>query len=210
MIYEFCAENVTLLDKALKAGAKRVELCDNLTVGGTTPSYGVIEAAVRMVKPYDATVMTMIRPRGGNFVYSDMEIEIMLSDIQKAREAGSRGLVFGVLTENNEIDYPKMERLLEAAKGLDVVFHMAFDAIPAEYQLGELDWLVEHGVKRILTHGGSASESILEHLAWLDELIEHAAGRIEILPGGGINLENRAEIANTLGVDQLHGTKVVF
>ena len=210
MIYEFCAENVTLLDKALEAGAKRVELCDNLTVGGTTPSYGVIEAAVRMVRPYDATVMTMIRPRGGNFVYSDMEIEIMLSDIQKAREAGSRGLVFGVLTENNEIDYPKMERLLEAAKGLDVVFHMAFDAIPAEYQLRELDWLVEHGVKRILTHGGSESESILEHLAWLDELIEHAAGRIEILPGGGINLENRAEIANTLGVDQLHGTKVVF
>ena len=179
MIYEFCAENVTLLDKALEAGAKRVELCDNLTVGGTTPSYGVIEAAVRMVEPYDATVMTMIRPRGGNFVYSDMEIEIMLSDIQKAREAGSHGLVFGVLTENNEIDYPKMERLLEAAQGLDVVFHMAFDAI-------------------------------LEHLAWLDELIEHAVGRIEILPGGGINLENRAEIANTLGVDQLHGTKVVF
>ena len=210
MIYEFCAENITLLDKALEAGAKRVELCDNLTVGGTTPSYGVIEAAVRMVRPYDATVMTMIRPRGGNFVYSDLEIEIMLSDIQKAREAGSHGLVFGALTENNEIDYPKMERLLEAAKGLDVVFHMAFDAIPAEYQLGELDWLVEHGVKRILTHGGSASESILEHLAWLDELIEHAAGRIEILPGGGINLENRAEIANTLGVDQLHGTKVVF
>lgn len=76
MIYEFCAENVTLLDKALEAGAKRVELCDNLSVGGTTPSYGVIEAAVRMVKPYDATVMTMIRPRGGNFVYSDMEINI--------------------------------------------------------------------------------------------------------------------------------------
>ena len=114
------------------------------------------------------------------------------------------------LVENNEIDYPKMERLLEAAQGLDVVFHMAFDAIPAEYQFGELDWLVEHGVKRILTHGGPASESILEHLAWMDELIEHAAGRIEILPGGGINLDNRAEIADTLGVDQLHGTKVVF
>ena len=210
MIYEFCAENVTLVDKALEAGARRIELCDNLTVGGTTPSFGVIEAVVRMVQPYDATVMTMIRPRGGDFVYSDLEIEIMLSDIQKAREAGSHGLVFGVLTENNEIDYPKMERLLEAAQGLDVVFHMAFDAIPAEYQFGELDWLVGHGVKRILTHGGLASESIFEHLAWLDELIEHAAGRIEILPGGGINLENRAEIADTLGVDQLHGTKVVF
>ena len=116
MIYEFCAENVTLLDKALEAGAKRVELCDNLTVGGTTPSYGVIEAAVRMVETYDATVMTMIRPRGGDFVYSDLEIEIMLADIQKAKEAGSQGVVFGVLTEKNEIDVSKMQRLLEACK----------------------------------------------------------------------------------------------
>ena len=83
MLYEFCAENVTLVDKALEAGARRIELCDNLTVGGTTPSYGVIEAAVQLAQPYGATVMTMIRPRGGDFVYSDLEIEIMLSDIQK-------------------------------------------------------------------------------------------------------------------------------
>lgn len=133
MLYEFCAENVTLLEKAMKAGAQRIELCDNLAVGGTTPSYGVIRAAVDLAKPYGATVMTMIRPRGGDFVYTDLEIGIMLADIQKAKEAGSQGVVFGVLTEKNEIDVSKMQRLLEACKGLEVVFHMAFDAIPAEY-----------------------------------------------------------------------------
>lgn len=210
MIYEFCAENVTLLEKALKAGAGRIELCDNLAVGGTTPSYGVIQAAVELARPYGASIMTMIRPRGGDFVYSDLELDIMLEDIRRAREAGSQGLVFGALTAQNEIDYPKMERLLEAAKGLEVVFHMAFDAIPAEYQFGEMEWLIEHGVRRILTHGGPAEETIQDHLAWLDELLEHAAGRIEILPGGGITLANRQTIIDSLGVDQLHGTRLVF
>ena len=93
MLYEFCAENVTLLEKAMQAGARRIELCDNLTVGGTTPSYGVIQAAVEIAKSHDTTVMTMIRPRGGDFVYSDLEVSIMLEDIKKAREAGSKGLV---------------------------------------------------------------------------------------------------------------------
>ena len=196
MLYEFCAENVTLLEKAMKAGAQRIELCDNLAVGGTTPSYGVIQAAVDLAKPYGATVMTMIRPRGGDFVYSDLEIEIMLADIQKAKEAGSQGVVFGVLTEKNEIDVSKMQRLLEDCKGLEVVFHMAFDSIPAEYQFGEMDWLIENDVQRILTHGGPANEPIEEHFAWL--------------PGGGIHLGNRQQIIDSLAVDQLHGTKIVF
>ena len=126
MIYEFCAENVTNLEKAMQAGAQRIELCDNLAVGGTTPSYGVIKAAVELAKPYNVTVMTMIRPRGGDFVYNDLEMEIMLEDIQMARSAGTHGLVFGVLTTANKIDYPKMEKLLKASQGLEIVFHMAF------------------------------------------------------------------------------------
>ena len=130
MIYEFCAENVTNLEKAMQAGARRIELCDNLAVGGTTPSYGVIKAAVELAKPYNVTVMTMIRPRGGDFVYNDLELEIMLEDIQMARSAGTHGLVFGVLTTANKIDYPKMAKLLKASQGLEVVFHMAFDATP--------------------------------------------------------------------------------
>ena len=210
MLYEFCAENVTLLEKAMQAGARRIELCDNLTVGGTTPSYGVIQAAVEMAKSYDTTVMTMIRPRGGDFVYSDLEVSIMLEDIKKAREAGSQGLVYGLLTKENELDKANLERLLAASQGLEVVFHMAFDAIPKDKQFAALDWLAEHGVKRILTHGGSASETIQEHFGWLKELVDYAGDRIEILPGGGITTENRNEIVEKLGVSQLHGTKVVF
>ena len=210
MLYEFCAENVTLLEKAMQAGARRIELCDNLTVGGTTPSYGVIQAAVEMAKSYDTTVMTMIRPRGGDFVYSDLEVSIMLEDIKKAREAGSQGLVYGLLTKENELDKANLERLLAASQGLEVVFHMAFDAIPKDKQFVALDWLAEHGVRRILTHGGSASETIQEHFGWLKELVGYAGDRIEILPGGGITTENRNEIVEKLGVNQLHGTKVVF
>ena len=210
MLYEFCAENVTLLEKAMQAGARRIELCDNLTVGGTTPSYGVIQAAVEMAKSYDTTVMTMIRPRGGDFVYSDLEVSIMLEDLKKAREAGSQGLVYGLLTKENDLDKANLERLLAASQGLEVVFHMAFDAIPKDKQFAALDWLAEHGVKRILTHGGSASETIQEHFGWLKELVDYAGDRIEILPGGGITTENRNEIVEKLGVNQLHGTKVVF
>ena len=210
MLYEFCAENVTLLEKAMQAGARRIELCDNLIVGGTTPSYGVIQAAVEMAKSYDTTVMTMIRPRGGDFVYSDLEVSIMLEDLKKAREAGSQGLVYGLLTKENELDKANLERLLAASQGLEVVFHMAFDAIPKDKQFAALDWLAEHGVKRILTHGGSASETIQEHFGWLKELVDYAGDRIEILPGGGITTENRNEIVENLGVNQLHGTKVVF
>ena len=210
MLYEFCAENVTLLEKAMQAGARRIELCDNLTVGGTTPSYGVIQAAVELAKSYDTTVMTMIRPRGGGFVYSDLEVSIMLEDLKKAREAGSQGLVYGLLTKENELDKANLERLLVASQGLEVVFHMAFDAIPKDKQFAALDWLAEHGVKRILTHGGFASETIQEHFGWLKELVDYAGDRIEILPGGGITTENRNEIVEKLGVNQLHGTKVVF
>ncbi|EJP25068.1 copper homeostasis protein CutC [Streptococcus anginosus] len=210
MIYEFCAENVTNLEKAMQAGARRIELCDNLAVGGTTPSYGVIKAAVELAKPYNVTVMTMIRPRGGDFVYNDVEMEIMLEDIQMARSAGTHGLVFGVLATANKIDYPKMEKLLKVSQGLEVVFHMAFDAIPREHQFSTIDWLIEHGVSRILTHGGVATEPIQNHFLWLNTLIKYAAGRIEILPGGGITVDNRDEIIANLGVNQLHGTKIVF
>ena len=206
MLYEFCAENVTLLEKAMQAGARRVELCDNLSVGGTTPSYGVIRAAVS----YDTTIMTMIRPRGGDFVYTDLEVAIMIEDIKKAREAGSQGVVYGLLTRENELDTENLESLLAVSQGLEVVFHMAFDAIPKEQQFSTIDWLIEHGVSRILTHGGVATEPIRNHFLWLNTLIKHAAGRIEILPGGGITVNNRDEIIANLGVNQLHGTKIVF
>lgn len=210
MIYEFCAENITLLEKAMIAGARRVELCDNLAVGGTTPSYGVIKAAVALGNRFDTTMMTMIRPRGGDFVYSDQEIEIMLEDIQMARQAGSQGVVFGALDSDNHLDTKNMEKLIQASKGLEIVFHMAFDSLTEEEQYAAIDWLAEHGVRRILTRAGDGATSLTERFARYKRFIDYSNGRIEILPGGGIDLENRDSFINTLGVDQLHGTKVVF
>ena len=210
MIYEFCAENVTLLEKAMQAGARRIELCDNLAVGGTTPSYGVTKAAVELAANYDTTIMTMIRPRGGDFVYHDMEIAIMLEDIRLTAQAGSQGVVFGALTADKKLDKPNLDKLIEASKGMEIVFHMAFDELSDNDQLEAIDWLSQAGVTRILTRAGVSGDSLEKRFAHYHKILEHAKGKIEILPGGGIDLGNRQTFIDQLGVTQLHGTKVVF
>ena len=210
MIYEFCAENVTLLEKAMQAGARRIELCDNLAVGGTTPSYGVTKAAVELAANYDTTIMTMIRPRGGDFVYNDLEIAIMLEDIRLTAQAGSQGVVFGALTADKKLDKPNLEKLIAASKGMEIVFHMAFDELSEEDQLEAIDWLSQAGVTRILTRAGVSGDSLEKRLDHYHRILEHAKGKIEILPGGGIDLDNRQTFIDQLGVTQLHGTKVVF
>lgn len=210
MIYEFCAENVTLLEKAMEAGARRIELCDNLAVGGTTPSYGVTKAAVELAANYNTTIMTMICPRGGDFVYNDMEIAIMLEDIRLTAQAGSQGVVFGTLTADKKLDKPNLEKLIEASKGMEIVFHMAFDELSEEDQLEAIDWLSQAGVTRILTRAGVSGDSLDKRFAHYHKILEHAKGKIEILPGGGIDLDNRQTFIDQLGITQLHGTKVVF
>ena len=210
MIYEFCAENVTLLEKAMQAGARRIELCDNLAVGGTTPSYGVTKAAVELAANYDTTIMTMIRPRGGDFVYTDLEIAIMLEDIRLTAQAGSQGVVFGTLTADKKLDKPNLEKLIAASKGMEIVFHMAFDELSDEDQLEAIDWLSQAGVTRILTRAGVSGDSLEKRFAHYHRILEQAKGKIEILPGGGIDLDNRQTFIDQLGVTQLHGTKVVF
>ena len=210
MIYEFCAENVTLLEKAMQAGARRIELCDNLAVGGTTPSYGVTKAAVELAANYDTTIMTMIRPRGGDFVYNDLEIAIMLEDIRLTAQAGSQGVVFGALTADKKLDKANLEKLITASKGMEIVFHMAFDELSDDDQLEAIDWLSQAGVTRILTRAGVSGDSLEKRFAHYHRILEHAKGKIEILPGGGIELDNRQTFIDQLGVTQLHGTKVVF
>ena len=210
MIYEFCAENVTLLEKAMQAGARRIELCDNLAVGGTTPSYGVIKAAVELASNYDTTIMTMIRPRGGDFFYNDLEISIMLEDIRLTAQAGSQGVVFGALTADKKLDKANLEKLIAASKGMEIVFHMAFDDLSDQDQLEAIDWLSQAGVTRILTRAGVSGDSLEKRFAHYRIILEHAAGKIEILPGGGIDMDNRQTFIEQLGVTQLHGTKVVF
>ena len=210
MIYEFCAENFTLIEKAMEAGARRIELCDNLAVGGTTPSYGVTKAAVELAANYETTIMTMIRPRGGDFVYTNQEVAIMLDDIRLTAQAGSQGVVFGALTAENKLDKYNLEKLIAESKGMEIVFHMAFDELSDQDQLEAIDWLSQAGVKRILARAGVSGDSLEKRFAHYRRILEHAAGKIEILPGGEIDMDNRQTFIDQLGVTQLHGTKVVF
>ena len=210
MIYEFCAENFTLIEKAMEAGARRIELCDNLAVGGTTPSYGVTKAAVELAANYETTIMTMIRPRGGDFVYTNQEVAIMLNDIRLTAQAGSQGVVFGALTADNKLDKFNLEKLIAASDGMEIVFHMAFDELSDQDQLEAIDWLSQAGVKRILTRAGVSCDSLEKRFNRYQRLLDYATGKIEILPGGGIDMDNRQEFIDRLGINQLHGTKVVF
>lgn len=209
-IYEFCAENVTLLEKAFKAGAQRVELCDNLAVGGTTPSYGVIKAAVELAKTYQAKVVVMIRPRGGDFVYGQEELAIMLEDMKCARELGVDGFVLGALTSENQLDKDALRTLLEASQGLEVTMHMAFDQITIEDQPSAIQWLKENGVTRLLTRAGTPDTPIHSRLQAYAELVQLADGQLEILAGGGISVTNRDRFLAIPGLEQVHGTRIVF
>ncbi|MFB8624633.1 copper homeostasis protein CutC [Enterococcus casseliflavus] len=209
MLKEFCAENYTNIPLAIARGAKRIELCDNLAVGGTTPSTGVQEEVLQYAGEKGIPVMTIIRPRGGDFVYNDTELKIMHTDLIEAKKLGTDGVVLGCLTPSGWLDEEALELLLETAEGLQVTFHMAFDAIPAARQFKAIDWLAEHGVQRILTHGGAAGTPIEANFDRLKELITYAGERLTILPGGGISFENAQEVADTLGVKEVHGTRIV-
>lgn len=210
LIREFCAENVERVPEAIAAGAGRIELCDNLAVGGTTPSHGVIRAAVEAARPAGVPVMCMIRPRGGSFEYSGAEARIMVNDLRHAAELGADGVVFGCL-RGGGVDRELTGQLAGLAKeaGLMVTFHMAFDDIAADAQLVALDLLAELGVDRVLTHGGAAGTPIARNLERLRRLADHVAGRLGILPGGGVTWENAEEVANAVGVREVHGTRIV-
>ncbi len=209
MIKEFCSENHVDVARALSLGAQRVELCDNLAVGGTTPSYAVIDYVCRLAHEQGATVMTMIRPRGGNFYYDEAELEMMAEDCKVASQLGSDGLVYGLLTEENWLDEPALEKLLAVSQGCQVVFHMAFDQIPRSRQFEAIDWLAEHGVTRILTRG-NLEGCALDNLDWLQELVAYAKGKIEIVIGGGMTVDNFAYLLEKLPVDQVHGTRLFW
>jgi len=206
---EVCIENYSSLPKAIAQGATRIEICDYLVSGGTTVSKGVMHEAAAYCAEKMIPLMAMIRPRSGNFIYNDSELKIMGYDIIEARNLGLDGIVLGCLTDDHLIDEDAFEQLLEEAYGLQTTFHMAFDAIPVEKQFEAIDWLAEHGVQRILTHGGDLSLPIEETLPHLKELVDYAKDRILILPGGGITNENADDIHHYLGVSELHGSKIV-
>ncbi len=217
MVYEFCAENFTKVPEAIAAGAGRIELCDNLAVGGTTPSSGTIRQTIAYAHARSVPVMCMVRPRGGDFVYSECELQMMEEDAACALGLGADGIVLGCLAGESgsyKVSFPDVERILAAArKGRErpfaVTFHMAFDELAPDEQLRAIDALSGLGVTRILTHGGVAGTAIEDNIAHLQDLIAYAGERLRILPGGGITWQNRDAIARALGADELHGTRIV-
>lgn len=205
IIRELCLENFTKIPQALQAGVERIELCDNLAVGGTTPSYGVIEEAAKYVAESKTTLAVMIRPRGGNFVYNSHELKIIETDTLKAVEAGAQNIVFGALTPGNEIDTDALETVSIAAQGLPITFHMAFDEVTDQEKA--IDQLVEFGVDKILTHGGPLDQPL--NTDKLKSLIDFAKGKINIIIGGGVNAENFENLAQLTGTNYIHGTKII-
>ncbi|MGR3741498.1 copper homeostasis protein CutC [Companilactobacillus sp. DQM5] len=205
---EVAVENYSSIPAAVLAGANRIELNDNLAVGGTTVSYGVMAESAKYLQEHSIPLTTMIRPRGGNFIYNDIELKIMEADIFKAQELGVDAVTFGCLTSDGQLDEEAMEMLIGASSGMEVVMHMAFDAIQEENQLSTVDWLIEHNVKRILTHGDNLDRPL--NIDKLKKIIAYSEAKdIDILPGGGITYENADEISNKLNVPYLHGTKII-
>lgn len=207
IIREFCAENFTDIPRAVAAGVERIELCDNLAVGGTTPSYGVIAETADYLKDSQTLLSVMIRPRGGNFVYDSHELKIMEVDILKAIEAGAQSLVFGALTVDGNLDTEALNTLMIASQGLPVTFHMAFDDIPADRQVAAVETLADGGVEKILLHGGPLSEALnIEKIAALSAA---AKGKIDLMIGGGVTADNMTELAALTKTSFVHGTKII-
>jgi len=196
-VLEVCCGSALFALEAAAAGAGRVELCDNLVEGGTTPSAGAIEVAVRRLT---IPVMVMIRPRGGDFLYRGAEVDVMLADIEEARRRGAHGVVFGALTADGSVDRAITEELVAAARPMAVTFHRAFDL---SRDLDEsLDVLIEIGVDRVLTSAGRPS--VVEGLETLARLTARAGGELIVLPGGGIRPDNVARILDVSGIREVH------
>ena len=211
MIKEVCVENFTDVPLVIERGADRIELYNALSVGGTTPSFGVIKKTVEYAHKHDVPVVVMIRPRGGNFVYNEDELEVMINDIQICSLLGVDGVTFGCLTREKHFDKRAMNRLLSVAHAgtLEVVMHMAFDELTNAEQKEAIDWLSKNKVKRILTHGGPLNQPISHTIDHLKELVKQAKNKIEILPGGGITKAKVNKIVEQIKIKQVHGTKLL-
>lgn len=201
-IKEVCVESFAEANKAVTSGASRIELCENLAVGGTTPSLGTIKKCLEKLK---VPVMVMIRPRGGDFIYSADEFQIMEEDIKICKELGAAGVVFGILDESGRIDQERTRKLIALATPLEVTFHKAID---------ETEQLVENtvilkklGVKRILSSGGKATAAAGSLV--LKQMIEVASPEMTIIVAGKVTFENFDEINQIIPNSEYHGRRLV-
>lgn len=193
---ELCAYSVDACRIAARLGVDRVELCASPAEGGVTPSMATIE---RVAKIEGIDVSVMIRPRGGDFLYSDDEFETMLRDIAYAREAGATGVVFGILTADGKVDVERTRQLVEASKGMETTFHRAVD-MTEDYEAA-VEAVIAAGCNRILTSG--SYDKAIDGIANIRRAVEIAKGRIEIMAGSGVAAANAKQLAE-VGVDALH------
>ena len=202
ILLEACVGCYKEAKKAELQGADRIELCDNLGEGGTTPSYGTIYLATQNI---NIPIAVIIRPRGGDFVYSNDEFEIMKKDIVICKELGVETVVFGILNKENKIDIERTKELIDLASGLKVTFHMAFDEIDDKFEA--LNQLISMNVDRVLTKG--CKTCALDGKNTLKNLVEKSDNRITILVGGGVTYKNYKELSDYIGCNEMHGSKIV-
>ncbi len=197
IVFEACVDSVESAIAAQDGGAHRVELCSDLLEGGLTPSFGMLQVALATLR---IPIMVMIRPRGGDFLYTEREFRAMLHDVAMAKDAGAAGVVFGFLDPEGAVDAARTRELAELARPLSVTFHRAFDMTRDPY--AALDTLVDLGVDRVLTSGQEAS--VVEGLDLIAGLLRRAGERLAVMPGGGITARNVARVAALPGVREIH------
>jgi copper homeostasis protein len=196
-VIEACVDSIDSAIEAELGGADRVELCGELLQGGVTPSAGLIGGVCERIQ---IPVFVLIRPRTGDFLYDDDELDVMLRDIEVIRSLKVEGIVIGALTRDGDLDIGTLYTLIAAAGDMNVTFHRAFDFV--KDQRVALEALIEMGVDRVLTSGGAPSA--LEGAEMLAELVDQGGSDVTILAGGGINASNVAEVVRLSGVEEVH------
>ena len=200
---ESCCTDVEQIRRAQEAGARRIELCEKLDVGGVTPSVELLKAAISVAK---VPVNVLVRPRGGDFIFSAAEADTMLRDIELCREAGAAAVVIGALDSRGDVDMPLMRRLCDAASGMSVTFHRAFDVCADP--LAAFEDVLSLGCDRLLTSGHESDA--FKGRFFIAELVERAAGRIIVMPGCGVRRSNIARIAADTGAVEFHASSAFF
>jgi len=199
IVLEVAVFSVEAALQAIKAGANRIEFCENPQEGGTTPSYGSLKILRTLT---DTPIFPIIRPRGGDFLYSSNEYECIKADLLLIKELGYEGAVIGLLNEDGSIDKVRTSELVKLAAPMQLTFHRAFDR--CNDPLKGLEDIIDAGCKRILTSG--QVPNVAEALPLIKTLVEKAAGRIIILPGSGVRANNCKKIIDETGATEIHSS----
>lgn len=200
---EICCYSVESAIIAERAGAHRVELCDNYMEGGTTPSYAMIKKAIELLM---IPINVIIRPRGGDFLYTDLEYEVIKKDLLYIKELNANGVVVGFLNKDGSIDIDKINEIVELAKPMEVTFHRAFDM--CKNPIIALNQLIEAGVKRILTSG--QKNTAIDGAELLSTLVKNAGDAMIIMPGSGVNEYNITDLQEKTNAMEYHSSAMSF